>query len=359
MYRLDELAAGCDEDDVAAFLNDTIFPNPKSDPTYGPDTGLVSTSGALISQHLIPIDLTSPYRVTQPKPDKLYGYSGNASRAFTQPQLLAQTTIHPRIPRYPAATSQGLRFPFFAIEFKAAGGIRGDLWVATNQCAGDSSACLNAVYQLNTLLPEHPGVQRVDNLSYSIAVDNNAAQLYISWKEDDLNYYLQRVDAFLLSSPEHFKNFRKQVRNILDWGNGARLKQIKDALDIILKENRMRDFEAAKSRQPPSDGSATSSGKRRKPSSRRNSSRSDSVQGQSGETSEPYWDEDDRPRQDTYEEPSVPPGTGDHTTSQDEGFALADYLPEDDQQDRDEGLAAAEYVPEDQQDDEGLAQYLV
>ncbi|KAH8746789.1 hypothetical protein F5883DRAFT_253271 [Diaporthe sp. PMI_573] len=175
MYRLDELAAGCDEDDVAAFLNDTIFPNPKSDPTYGPDTGLVSTSGALISQHLIPIDLTSPYRVTQPKPDKLYGYSGNASRAFKQPQLLAQTTIHPRIPRYPAATSQGLRFPFFAIEFKAAGGIWGDLWVATNQCAGDSSTCLNAVYQLNTLLPEHLGVQRVDNLSYSIAVDNNAA----------------------------------------------------------------------------------------------------------------------------------------------------------------------------------------
>ncbi|KAK0723851.1 hypothetical protein B0T21DRAFT_372602, partial [Apiosordaria backusii] len=47
------------------------------------------------------------------------------------------------------------------------------------------------------------------------AMDNNVAQLYISWKEGDLNYYLQRVDAFLLSSPEHFKNFRNQVRDIL------------------------------------------------------------------------------------------------------------------------------------------------
>ncbi|KAJ4313207.1 hypothetical protein N0V84_009533 [Fusarium piperis] len=40
MYQLDALAAGCDEDDVAAFLNDKLFPNPKSDPSYGPDTGL-------------------------------------------------------------------------------------------------------------------------------------------------------------------------------------------------------------------------------------------------------------------------------------------------------------------------------
>ncbi len=43
------------------------------------------------------------------------------------------------------------------------------------------------------------------------------------WKEDDLNYYLQRVGAYLLSDPEHFKNFRKQVRNILDWGKGHTL----------------------------------------------------------------------------------------------------------------------------------------
>lgn len=61
-------------------------------------------------------------------------------------------------------------FPFFAIEFKAAGGTRGDLWVATNQCAGTSSACLNAVERLNSLLPKYPGIQHVDNLSYSVAM---------------------------------------------------------------------------------------------------------------------------------------------------------------------------------------------
>ena len=70
--------------------------------------------------------------------------------------------------------------------------------------------------QLNTSLPKDPSVKRVDNLSYSIAVDNNTAQLYVSWKEDNLSYYLQRDGAFLLSDPEHFKSFRKQVRNILE-----------------------------------------------------------------------------------------------------------------------------------------------
>jgi hypothetical protein len=240
MHRVDILARGCDEDDVARFLNKIIFPNPETDTTYGPATGLASNSNTLMARHLVPADPESPFRVTQPKPDRLYGYSGDPAEitiegAFMQPQLLAQTMLHPQIPGYATTTSRGLQFPFLAIEFKAAGGTRGDLWVATNQCAGASAACLNAVERLNTSLREY-SAQSVDNLAYCIAVDNNVAQLYISWKEGDLNYYLQRVDAFLLSSPEHFKTFRNQVRNILDWGKDERLTRIGDALDIILEE---------------------------------------------------------------------------------------------------------------------------
>lgn len=150
--------------------------------------------------------------------------------------------LHPQNIEYALATPQGLRFPFFAIEFNAPGG---DLWVAVNQCAGASSACLNAVGQLNALLVEFGSTQRVDNISYCIAMDNNIAHLYMSWK-DDQNYYLQRVDVFALSIPEHFKNFRSQVRNILDWGKGTRLTQIKDALDTLLEENRKKAADHAK-----------------------------------------------------------------------------------------------------------------
>ncbi|KAF1963109.1 hypothetical protein CC80DRAFT_105671, partial [Byssothecium circinans] len=94
------------------------------------------------------------------------------NKVFTQPQLLAETALHPRIPSYPAATSHGLRFPFLAIELKAAGGTRGDLWVAANQCAGASSACLNAMDQLNASLPK---TQRIGNICCCIAADNNSA----------------------------------------------------------------------------------------------------------------------------------------------------------------------------------------
>lgn len=297
-----ELGDGCIEDEVADLLSTTIFPNPKTDPVYGPATGLTSSSGISIAQHLVPSNPATSFRVTKPKPDRLYGYSGKTGGAFTPPQLLAQTMIHPRNPEYPIATSQDLRFPFFAIEFKAAGGTRGDLWVATNQCAGASAACLKAVDQLNTLL-QYKKVQRVDNLSYCIAVDNNIAQLYISWKEEDLDYYLQQVDVFMLSRPEEFKNFRKQVRNILDWGKDTRLKQIRDALDIILAENRKKAADQAKKRQSQSDDPATGSGKKsRSSSSRRSSSRSSSRKGQSRGAYETHWGLDETTSQGVYEE---------------------------------------------------------
>jgi hypothetical protein len=71
----------------------------------------------------------------------------------------------------------------------------------------------------------------------------------------------------------------RQVRNILDWGKDTRLKQIGDALDTIFEENRKKAAERAKTRQPPSDGSVTGSGKKPKSSSsRRNSSKANSVQ---------------------------------------------------------------------------------
>ncbi|KAI1129824.1 hypothetical protein F5Y10DRAFT_276486 [Nemania abortiva] len=131
---------------------------------------------------------------------------------------------HPDTP-LPSAVSS-LRFPFLSVEIKAAGGTRGDLWVATNQCADASAACLNAVDQLNK---SHEKYQRKER------VDSFPAQLYISWKKYNLNYYLQRVDD-------------------------THLNQIRDALDNILEENRRGASEVAKSRPPPFVSSGTSSG---------------------------------------------------------------------------------------------------
>jgi hypothetical protein len=277
---LDILARGCTEADVERFLEDAVFPK-SLDPTYGRRAGLESAGSSLMSSHLVPNNPESQFRISQPKPDLLYGYSGDLrDGAITQPQFLAQEVLHPQNARFAEATTPGLRFPFLAIEFKAAGGTRGDLWVATNQCAGDSAACLNAINQLNTLLREYQSKQQVDNLSYCIAVDNNVAQLYISWKESDLHYYLQRVDTFLLSSPEHFRNFRKQVRNILDWGKDSSYRL--GRLWMLSLRKIGRTSEAAKSRPPPSDKSTTERAATRRKSSRPNS-RPSSDYGQTDE----------------------------------------------------------------------------
>lgn len=247
---VDALAEGCNEADVDTFFADSLLPK-ASDPSYGRASGLIAVKSSLVSSHLIPANPASQFRVSQPKPDYLYGYTPNQGSAFTDTQLTTQGTLHPKNCRYPEATTQGLRFPFFTIELKAAGGTKGDLWVAVNQCAGTSSACLAAIGRLNTLLKGHEGVRQVDSMTYSIVADNNTAQLYISWAEEP-QYNVQQVDAFLLSRKEDLKKLHRMIRNILDWGKEERLMQIKMALDVILEVKQKEQSVAVKSRAPPS-----------------------------------------------------------------------------------------------------------
>ncbi|KAF4595442.1 hypothetical protein GQ602_001055 [Ophiocordyceps camponoti-floridani] len=263
MRHLQNLTEGCDEQEVSKFLDYSVFAYSKTHRTQETSPGLERAVDAPISRHLVPANRESPYRISQPKPDMLYGYSGNAGQAFTQPQLLAQTKIHDN-PDYAVATSRGLRFPFLAIEIKSSCS-GGSLWVAANQCAGASAACLNAVNQLNIALEACQSAHRVDDVSYAIAVDEKMAEIYISWIEDGAQYRLQEVDSFLLSRPREFQDFRCRVRYILDWGRDTRLRQIRDALDIILEENRKAASAAAKNRRR--SGSPEVSGKRRKSSS--------------------------------------------------------------------------------------------
>lgn len=211
MSQLDVFAEGCDEDDVAAFLNDSILPNTKTDPAYGPATGLMSSSSALMSQHLVPINPLSPYRVTQPKPDKLYGYLGSPLAVFTQQQMLVKR----RSIRESRIIQRRRRRAFDSL-FLPSNSKLPEALAATfglpQISVGASSACLNTINQLNTSLQEYRSEQRVDNLSYCIAVDNNTTQLYISWKEADLtsnglmlfSYQAQKISRAFANESEIF-----------------------------------------------------------------------------------------------------------------------------------------------------------
>jgi hypothetical protein len=83
----------------------------------------------------------------------------------------------------------------------------------------------------------------------------------------------------LLQRPDHFLEFRKYVRNIIDWGKDKRLKEIRDLLNSLLEKNRKMASQLAKSRLPPSDNAASISNHRRKDSSSRgHNSRATGVQ---------------------------------------------------------------------------------
>ncbi|KAK4140937.1 uncharacterized protein C8A04DRAFT_14509 [Dichotomopilus funicola] len=261
MQWLSELDASCNETDVESFVGDALLPE-KRDPAYGREAGLQRTRSSLMAAHLVPRNhgMGTIYRISQPKPDYLYGYSfGN--EAFTMDQLLAQERVHPTHPNF-GMVQPSVVFPFLVIEVKADGGTGGSLWVASNQAAGAAAVSLNASEQLNKKLQECQSGFRVDNVFYAITVINYAVQLYVAWKEDDSKFSMQRVRMFSPDNPKHFRELRKAIWNILDWGKGSRFNQVRNALDIIWEDHCKKTSAQAKSRPPPFEGSVGSVAKR-------------------------------------------------------------------------------------------------
>jgi hypothetical protein len=204
-------------------------PKPSDDPDYEQTTELTLQKSVLMSPHLVPGN--DRFSLSQPKPNSLFGYS---SSAFTPPQLLAEEGLNPGNAHFSNATAEGLKYPFLTFQDIApTESPGGDIWVAENQCAGASAACLNAIQPLISSVPRHWDVQRVDNVVYSLVRDRDIAQLYVSWRNDaGTTCYVRRVGIFLLNSPNESHHLHTQVSNILRWGNGRRLNDIRSALNI-------------------------------------------------------------------------------------------------------------------------------
>lgn len=219
------LEMGASEPVVEHFFQNNIFTD--QDLTLG----LRRDQRCHMSKHVVPSAGTE-LRVSTPVPDMLYGYTNEAF-----PQQRAQIISMGSEIR---ANYQGLIWPFLLVEFKGDGPSgAGSMWVATNQCLGGSMSCINIAERLNLHLRERKGdmIQPINSAAFSIAMNGTEARLYISWKHDDLNYHMQRIDGFLLYDPEHFRKFHKYVRNIIDWGKNTRLNEIQDSLNYLREES--------------------------------------------------------------------------------------------------------------------------
>lgn len=238
-------------------------------------SGLKRIDRSPMAKHTVPtaeppvLSMGSILKLGTPVPDMLYGY--DRREAFPQQtHLISMGSAF-------VANTQHLLFPFFAVEFKGEGG---SLWVATNQCIGASVSCVNVTERLNYQLTQCKSdeIQPINSAVFSIAMNGTEARLYISWKHSERDFYMQKIDSFLLQNPQHYLEFRKYVRNIIDWGKDRRLNEIRNSLDMLQEDSRKRASVAAKSRQPPSDASATYSSKKYESSSSpRNSSKPGGV----------------------------------------------------------------------------------
>ncbi|KAI1119947.1 hypothetical protein F5Y10DRAFT_259327 [Nemania abortiva] len=243
--------SGAGESQVEQHFRSTIFP------FFSITESLQRSDKQPITKHAVPTT-GSKLRLSNPIPDMLYGYNRQAAFPQQQAQLISIGAAN-------VANRQDLLYPFFAIEFKGDGpsGV-GSLWVATNQCLGDSTSCVNIAERLNNQLDQCRSneAHSINSAAFSIAMNGTEARLYVSWKHDKHRYYMKSVESFLLQRPEHYLEFRKYVLNIINWGKNKRLAEIRNSLDILLEETRKKASEAAKSRQPPSDGSGTSKRRR-------------------------------------------------------------------------------------------------
>ncbi|KAK3376569.1 hypothetical protein B0T24DRAFT_222385 [Lasiosphaeria ovina] len=280
VYRdiaLDDLEArGLDEAKVEDYFRGRIFPGPE-----GGDS-LERSDRQPMSRHIVP-NAGPQFKISNPTPDMLYGYSRHHAFPNQQTQLISMGNE-----MNGTANSQSLMYPFFVIEFKGNGG---DLWVATNQCLGGSASCVNIAERLNRQLKacKSSKVKPIDSTAFSIAMNGEVARLYVSWKHSDLEYYMQKVDSFLLQKPQDYIEFRKHVKNIMDWGKDNRLKEIRESLDTLLEESRKRTSEAAKSRPPPTEDSTSKSKRHKPPPSRKSSSSGHDTKQARSEQEDPYW----------------------------------------------------------------------
>ncbi|KAF7874903.1 hypothetical protein EAF04_002077 [Stromatinia cepivora] len=238
--ELQQLDMGTGEPAVENYFKNNIFPRTKA------SDNLMHIDKSPMSKHATPIS-SSIYKISNPCPDMLYGY--RRTSAFPQQQQLQLCNLGNEM----AVNSHDLLYPFFVIEFTADGpGTPGSLWVATNQCLGASASCINIAEKLSQQLRQcqDENITLLDTTAFSIAMNGTEARLYVSWKQDELDYYMQKLDSYLLQKPNDYIEFRKHVLNIIEWGKDKRLKEIQKSLDILLEENRESASKQMKSRTP-------------------------------------------------------------------------------------------------------------
>ncbi|KAK8867592.1 hypothetical protein PGQ11_006170 [Apiospora arundinis] len=204
-----------------------------------PGTSYVSRNGLAVKYEnsfkraCIPGPTDRINKVSTPCPSLTYGYA-----ARRHDLLFSEVLDAPALKLKPWGGTiddwLDLAFPFLTVEVVADGPEGGGFFIATSKCLSASASCVNVVSSLADRLREHPGSRVLHDATFSVAMNQSVAEIYVSWRtEDGLGYRMQDVACFFIKKPEEYLQFCRCVKNIMDWGKGSRLKLIQEALKFV------------------------------------------------------------------------------------------------------------------------------
>ncbi|KAK4212062.1 hypothetical protein QBC37DRAFT_288812, partial [Rhypophila decipiens] len=223
---LQELSDYPAESQVASFFERMVF----TDKREGAANFLLRHERVWMKKIHVPKNPESDTEVSTPVPDMLYGYSHRHSTPFSKEELRTQTRVLPG--GLAAANSSRLRFPFLVIEIKGDEPFR----QAVNQCLGGASTCVRITNRLNEKIQLLPAAQAtpVETAAFSVAINNLIAGVYVTWFHNN-KYLTREVEQFSLNSrkPDDFIRLYHVIQNILHWGQGKRLNEIKAGLAAL------------------------------------------------------------------------------------------------------------------------------
>lgn len=168
-------------------------------------------------------------KISKPMPEIIYGYS---SKAFPRDAEALDSKARVDVD----ANDAGLMLPFLAIEAKGQWpGTSGNLCVAENQAIGSSVVCVKIAEDLRKCVEE--SANTLDTTAFSIATNGSEARLFITWRERSDVYKMKLLRSYCLVEAGQCIQFRRAVRNILQWGYTDRLNHIHTCVGIIFEES--------------------------------------------------------------------------------------------------------------------------
>ncbi len=126
---------------------------------------------------------------------------------------------------------------FFAVEYKSQSRLE-FTWVAENQNAEIESYCVNSIETLMSYTTNTDERQIIDFIAFSCVVNSHNASLWVHWREDedDSRFVSSEVDYYHFHRSRDIREFRANVKNIIDYELSERLTMIKNALFDILPQ---------------------------------------------------------------------------------------------------------------------------